>query len=85
MNNAEESVKWRQGHGGGAFQGREQHVQVHRVQGHFAPMGNVSLQAGLQQWCEEPVWEGQERSLGVQWASVRCQRVLESYAKDVVS
>lgn len=48
MKDAEESVKWRRGHGGDAFQMREQHVQVHSVRDYSAPMGNVSLQAWLQ-------------------------------------
>lgn len=31
---------------------------VHRIQGHFTPMENVSLQAWLQQWCEKPYGKG---------------------------
>lgn len=45
MKDREESVKWRRGHGGDAFQIREQHVQLQRVQDHSAPTGNVSLPA----------------------------------------
>lgn len=48
MKDTEESVKWRRGHGGDAFQIREQYVQLHKVQDHSAPKGNLSLQAWLQ-------------------------------------
>lgn len=85
MKDAEVSVKWRQGHGGDSFQMREQHVQVHRVQDRSALTGNISLQAWRQQLCEEPVWKGQERSPGAQWASAGPQRVPEWYARNVVS
>lgn len=53
MKDTEESVKWRRGHRGDAFQITEQHVQLHRVQDHSAPMGNTSLRAWLWGACME--------------------------------
>lgn len=45
LKDTEESVKWRSSHGGDAFQMREQHVRLNRVQDRSGRVGNLSLQA----------------------------------------
>lgn len=80
MKDTEESVKWRRGHGGDAFQIREQYVLLHKVQDHSAPKGDLSLQAWLQPGVGSMYGKGKRGA----WALSGPVSDLEWHAKDIM-